>query len=134
MIHETQVYSPAPTASERLEVLESSAAVLLDAASDWMGMRVRDRTGHDLGRIDALLARPTNGQVRFIRIASGGFLGMGADHDYVPVEAVTAIEDNIVRIEWLLDDVRQAPRYAPDLIDERAWIEASYRHFGYSRE
>jgi hypothetical protein len=115
----------------RLRVIDSTDAILPIGATDFRDAKVRDRDGVELGRVDGMLFDASQQETRFLRISSGGFLGLGARQYFVPVDAVAATAPGQIVLEHRTGDVRQAPAYSPDLVDEQAWMEASYRHFGY---
>ncbi|MCP2635437.1 PRC-barrel domain-containing protein [Microbacterium sp. HD4P20] len=105
---------------------------------------VKDRNGEDLGKVKDLLVDQSEKRVRFLEVASGGFLGIGQDTSLIPVDAITAITDEEVRIDQTRDHVAGAPAYDPALVRERddyvgyldyygygPWWGAGYRYPGY---
>jgi PRC-barrel domain len=58
-------------------------------------------------------------KVRFIEVASGGFLGIGETKFLIPVDAITKITDDAIYINRTREYIAGAPRYNPDLVDER---------------
>jgi uncharacterized protein YrrD len=46
-------------------------------------------SGTDLGRIEDLLIDEIERKVRFMEVASGGFLGLGQDKSFISVVAIT---------------------------------------------
>jgi hypothetical protein len=122
---------PDTDTSARLRLVDEGDTVLPEGAVDARGMKVHDQSGAPIGRVDGMLFDPTEGRVRFIRITSGGFMGLGASHFFVPMDALAAAEPGRIMLARPFEEIRQAPTYMPDLADERAWIEATNRHFGY---
>lgn len=98
---------------------------------DIRGRDVKDRDSADLGKVKDLLVDETENRVRFLEVASGGFLGMGQDTSLIPVDAITAITDNEVRIDQTRDYVAGAPAYEPDLIRERDSYGEFLGYYGY---
>lgn len=90
--------------------------VVGSADEDIRGRDVRDRDGDDLGTVKDLLIDGRENKVRFIEVASGGFLGIGQDTTFIPVDAITAITDDEVRIDQTRERVAGAPVYDPDLV------------------
>ena len=58
----------------------------------------------------------TERRVRFLDVASGGFLGIGQDMTLIPVDAITAITEDEVRIGQTRENVADAPAYDPELV------------------
>src|SRR5919107_5088323 len=50
---------------------------------------VYDRDGEKLGTVKDLYLDEEDGEVRFLDVGAGGFLGIGEKHFMVPMEAVT---------------------------------------------
>ncbi|BCJ40960.1 hypothetical protein GCM10010168_47410 [Actinoplanes ianthinogenes] len=120
-----------PSASIELIGLGDSDQVVGDPAEDIRGRKVRDREGHDLGRVEDLLIDPEERKVRFLRVAHGGILGFGTSSSFVPVEAIRAIDDEIVHVAEPKQLVAEAPRYDPELVDATEYYQDLYRHYGY---
>ncbi|WIM94270.1 PRC-barrel domain-containing protein [Actinoplanes oblitus] len=121
-----------PSAGIALIELGDSDPVVADPAEDIRGRPVRDRDGHELGRIDDLLIDPEERKVRFLRVAHGGIPGFGATASFVPVEAIRAIDDEVVHVAEPKQIVAEAPRYDPGLVDATEYYHDLYRHYGYS--
>ena len=74
-----------PTA-EDLAVDES---VRLIAASKVEGCAVYDRTGRHLGAVHAVMIDKVSGQIAYVVLAFGGFLGLGENHHPLPWRTLT---------------------------------------------
>lgn len=98
---------------------------------DIRGDSVKDRDGEDLGDVDDLLIDVEEQKVRFLVVASGGFLGMGEDKSFIPVDAVTGIGDDVVTIDRSRQQVAGAPVYDPELINEPDYAERVFGYYGY---
>ncbi|WP_436529055.1 PRC-barrel domain-containing protein [Actinoplanes sp. HUAS TT8] len=121
-----------PNTSIELIKLSDSDRMVGDPAEDIRGRKVQDRDGHDLGRVDDLLIDPEEHRVRMLHVAHGGILGFGATSSYVPIEAIRAIDDEVVHVGQPKQIVAEAPVYDPELIDATAYYDDLYRHYGYS--
>lgn len=102
-----------------------------DRDDDIRGRDVRDRDRADLGKVKDLLVDERENKVRFIEVASGGFLGIGQDTSLIPVDAITAVTDDEVRIDQTRDVVAGAPAYDPDLVREREGYGTYLSYYGY---
>ena len=99
-------------------------------AQDIRGREVRDAANEKIGKVNDLLIDDREKRVRFLEVASGGVFGIGADKLLVPVDAVTGVEKDCVRISQSRDNVGRAPRYDPALVDEH-YLTSTYTHYGY---
>ena len=70
-------------------------------------------------------------KVRFPRIGSGGFLGMGKEHFLVPVEAVTSVDRDRVTIDRGREQLNGVPGYDPALSYDDAYYSDVYGWWGY---
>ena len=99
---------------------------------DIRGRMAKDKAGHDLGTIDGLLIDEAERKVRFIEVASGGFLGLGESKSLIPVEAITRVTPDAVYIGHTLQHVAGAPRYAPKLMHtELEYFFNLFPYYGY---
>ncbi|PYI64545.1 PRC-barrel domain-containing protein [Arthrobacter livingstonensis] len=101
---------------------------------DLRGRSVRDKDGNDLGKVDDLLLDARENKVRFLEVASGGFLGLGKTKSFIPIDAITDITERDVNINQTREHVARAPAYDPDLVDDvddMSYYENLYFHYGY---
>jgi sporulation protein YlmC with PRC-barrel domain len=98
---------------------------------DIRGKKVVDMSGDDLGEVSDLLVDEGSVKVRFMEVASGGFLGIGQSKVIIPVDAITRISEDEVRIAKEREVVASSPRYDPDLVPENYWHDV-YSYYGYS--
>ncbi|MBY6061446.1 PRC-barrel domain-containing protein [Microbacterium esteraromaticum] len=110
--------------------LSETAEVVSRTDEDIRDRRVRDRNGEDMGKIKDLLVDDSEGKVRFLEVASGGFLGIGQDETYVPVEAITSITDDEVRVDPTREHVAGAPVYDPELVRKREAYAGILDYYG----
>lgn len=111
--------------------LSDTGLTLADPEADIRGMTVVDRDGEEVGVVDDLFIDESERHMRFMEIASGGFLGIGKEKRLIPVDAVTEIDERI-HINQDRGLIASGPGYDPELkpIPERPDIEAIYGHYG----
>ncbi|MCW4384555.1 PRC-barrel domain-containing protein [Salinibacterium sp. SYSU T00001] len=118
-------------AESTLIKLSESDERIENGSADIRGLKVKDAGGEDIGTVDDLLIDPDADEVRFIVVASGGFLGIGQDETYIPVEAVTDISDD-VSVDLSREKLEGAPGYDPELAPDRGYYDRVYGYYGYS--
>lgn len=104
---------------------------LADADEDVRGRTVTDADGEDLGEVEDLLIDEDGRRARMLVVEHGGLLGIGASHSYLPVDAVTSVEADRVRVNRSRDEIGAAPAYDPDLVERSAQTEYYERLYGY---
>ncbi len=87
------------TNSSRLLKLGETDLTIRSPLEDVRGRMVIDQSGDEIGHVDALLIDDQERKVRFLRIASGGILGVGEQRFLVPVDAVLGMDDNQLVID-----------------------------------
>ncbi len=113
-----------------LSKLSDTGQTVSNAADDICGRKVKDKDGNDLGKVDDLLIDDQERKVRFLRVEHGGFLGVGETKSFIPVDAITKITDD-VHINHSRDHVAKAPRYDPELVDDKTYYGNIYGYYGY---
>ncbi len=98
-----------------LSKLGDTDFTVADPEEDIRGRKVVDRSGGEIGEVDALLIDDRETKVRFLRVAAGGFLGISERHFLIPVDAVTRIDDDHVHVDQTREHITGAPAYDPDL-------------------
>lgn len=100
---------------------------------DIRGRMVRDNDGQEVGKIEGLLIDDVEKKVRFMEVASGGFLGIGDTKSFIPVDAIRRITDDDVFISHTREHVAGAPRYDPSLVvaDSGHYFFGLYPYYGY---
>ena len=114
-----------------LRKLRDTDLTVADASEDVRGRKVFDKRGEEIGDVDDLLIDDRENRVRFLRVASGGFLGLGATKFLVPVDAITGIDAAAVRIDRTREHVAGAPTYDPDLAQGLDYYGGLYGYYGY---
>jgi sporulation protein YlmC with PRC-barrel domain len=84
----------------------------LVGAADIKGTHVKNPQGQDLGTIDEVLIDPDTGQVRFVILEVGGFLGLGSTRVAVPLSAFQITEEG-KKPNWVLDADKDKLKNAP---------------------
>lgn len=69
-----------------------------------------------------------------LEVSAGGFLGLGARHVLLPMEAVTNVGKDEVHVNQSREHVAKSPAYEPQLIKRppRDYWEPYYGYYGYS--
>ncbi|MEZ0165416.1 PRC-barrel domain-containing protein [Kineococcus sp. LSe6-4] len=130
--------------------LDDSGRTVADPAHDVRGRTVLDGDGEELGTVDDLLVDRDEtpgpgegpgtgpgedaggGQVRMLRVKHGGLLGIGADVFFVPVDAVTGVDEDAVHVDLGRDRVEGAPQYDPELVDQYEYYSSVYGYYGFT--
>ena len=115
-----------------LQKLSDIARTVSQDDEDIRGRNVKARDGEELGEVDDLLVDPAENKVRFLVVASGGFLGLGQTKSFIPVEAVSGITADEVRTDQAKDKIAGAPTCDPDIVEERGYYEDLYGYYGYT--
>jgi uncharacterized protein YrrD len=93
---------------------------------------VKDQDGNDLGKVDDLLMDPQENKVRFLVLASGGFLGIGETNSFIPVDAISRITPDKVHLDKNGTTWRQRLSMTPTSIEERDFYQNIYSYYGYA--
>jgi sporulation protein YlmC with PRC-barrel domain len=111
--------------------LSDTDLIIANPSDDIRGRTARDVDGEKIGKIDDLLIDSKDNQVRLLRVEHGGILGFGATPSFIPVEAISRITDDEVHLRQASAKVAEAPRYDPELTDEREFYGRVYGYYGY---
>jgi sporulation protein YlmC with PRC-barrel domain len=98
--------------------------------ADVRGFAVTDRDRNEIGSVQELLIDERGQQVRFLEVASGGFLGIGDETRLVPVDAIARVEDETIVVDSTRQHVHRAPVYDPELVSEDEYYQSVYDHYG----
>lgn len=115
----------------KLVRLSDVGETVADKDADVRGRKVIDQNGEDLGTIDALLVDDGERKVRFIEVASGGFLGLGEKKSLIPIDAITKITAHEVHIDQVKGHVAGAPHYDPEFVNKMPFFADTYGYYGY---
>ncbi|MDF3311994.1 PRC-barrel domain-containing protein [Rhodococcus sp. T2V] len=112
--------------------LDATPLTMEHPEADIRGRTVFDRGGHVLGDVDGLIVDADERRVRFLRIGSGGFFGLGKTKRLVPVDAVIRIDDVSVHLDRTGEHVAQSAEYDPSIVPDADFYETLYTHYGYA--
>ncbi|MFJ6376174.1 PRC-barrel domain-containing protein [Pseudarthrobacter oxydans] len=114
--------------------LEDTGKTVADEREDIRGYAVKAASGEDIGTVEDLLIDLDEEKVRFLIVASGGFLGIGKDKSFIPIDAIKSIneENKDVLLDRSRDQVAGAPGYDPELADVKSFYEGVYGYYGLS--
>jgi sporulation protein YlmC with PRC-barrel domain len=121
----------ATTGTASLHKLSDSKLTVSDGGADIRGRKVIDRDGEQVGTIDDLMIDDRESKVRFLRVTTGGFIGIGATMFLIPVDAVTKVTSDAVYIDQTRDHVASGPGYAPELVTDEVYCDNLYKHYHY---
>lgn len=93
---------------------------------------VKDRHGHDIGKVEDLMIDQRKNTVRFLLVESGGFLGIGVNKTLIPVDAIVSIAKYEVHIDLTREAVAGAPAYDPELVGTRTYHKEHYDYYSYT--
>jgi sporulation protein YlmC with PRC-barrel domain len=110
----------------RLAVLGDGNASVV-AAEDVRGFELHDVSAERIGSVEDVVVDET-GRVRFLKVGSGGVLGLGRAHRLVPVDVIDNVAGESVFLKVGRDDVLDAPDWQP--VDDPSTIERVCVHFG----
>jgi len=115
---------------DKLVRLQDSDETVAERENDIRGRRVFDKDHQPLGKIDALLLDKEENKIRFLEVASGGFLGLGESKSFIPIDAITKITQDEVHIRQSAEHIAGAPAYDPELVDQKEFYENTYGYYG----
>jgi len=119
------------TTTAALRPLGQTHLTLANPDEDIRNRKVLDSNGEEIGTVDDLLIDDDEKKVRFIQVASGGFLGLGETKFLLPVDAIVRVERASVRICRTRDRIIGAPRYDPTLLDQD-YLDRLYGYYGFA--
>lgn len=114
-----------------LVTLDDLGKTVADVSEDIRGRAVIDKDGQEIGKIDALLIDDRARKIRFLRVETGGFLGIGEKKSLIPIDAIASITKDEVHINHSKSQVTDAPPYDPALVQEQSFYESTYASYGY---
>ena len=103
---------------------DASAKALLDHD-------LYDRDGQKIGTVKDLYIDTEEGEVRFLDVGAGGFLGIGEKHFMVPMEVVTDTSGGGVTIEQSRQKVEGSPELDTKGVPEDAYQREVYDYYGH---
>lgn len=115
-----------------LHRLNDSGETIDDASTDVRGLTVKDENGEAIGKVQDLLIDDAAKRVRILVVEHGGFLGIGKEKSFIPVDVITQITSAEVHIDHSGEHVANAPKYDPDLIDDLTYRSDIYSHYEHT--
>ena len=99
------------------------------SAEEIVGMDVQNKEGKTIGSVSGHKA-DENGQVRFILVSTGGFLGIGEKDRFIPYSAFKPAETANALILTVDENLlASAPAKTPDMTEE-GYSRELYEHYG----
>jgi sporulation protein YlmC with PRC-barrel domain len=92
---------------------------------------VYDWDGESMGTVKDLYVDTEEGEVRFLDVGAGGFLGLGEKHFMIPMEAVTDRSGGGVTIDQSREKVEGSPELGTKGVPEDAYQQEVYDYYGY---
>ncbi|MEW4563469.1 PRC-barrel domain-containing protein [Bremerella sp. JC770] len=97
----------------------ASKATLAQRASQLQGMAIQNEAGKDLGNVRDIVIDTDRGQVKYMAVSYGGFLGLGSKLFAVPFQAfelrpATEDNDSVLLLNLNEDMLRKAPGFDAD--------------------
>jgi len=114
-----------------LVALSETGLTVADPRADVRRHKVVDAGGEEVGVVDDLLVDDEESKVRMLRVKHGGFLGIGADHFLVPVDAVASVTDDAVHIDRDRSRLTDVPGYDPEVSYDPTYYGGVYGFWGY---
>lgn len=112
--------------------LKDTELETINPAEDIRNRDVVDPAGDKIGHVSDLLVDGDERKVRLIEVAHGGLLGIGQEKVLIPVDAITRVDAEVVRIDRSRDVVAGAPAYDPEVGLRRDDYTGLYDYYGYA--
>ncbi len=92
--------------------------------------KVFSLAGEHIGDVDHLMIDKQSGQVEYVVVSFGGFLGLGHNHYPLPWPALTySTELGGYATGVTEDQLRDSPKFSDDELPDRAWEAQMYSHY-----
>ena len=108
----------------------------LRRGSEVIGLEVRNAVGDKLGKVEDIVVDMHLGDVRYLALSFGGFLGVGDKFFAVPLQAVS-VQDRFVLFDVTKDQLKQADGFDKDQWPESGnddWTNASHEDFPVGKD
>jgi sporulation protein YlmC with PRC-barrel domain len=120
------------TVRPTLVKISDTDLVFASPDDDIRGYEVVDSYGEDIGKVDNMMIDTDEFKVRFINVASGGFLGIGEKTFLLPVDAITAIDNRRITVSRSREYVANGPTYDPEMVERPDYWDRNYGYYGYA--
>lgn len=120
------------TTNTELEKLTETGLALEDSTQDIRNRKVVDAQGEDIGHVSNLFIDQGERKVRMLEVRAGGFLGLGDRHFLLPVDAITSVAKDEVRVNQTRERIVHSPAYDPTLIvaPTQQYLDPYYGYYG----
>ena len=109
-----------PAGQSKLVKLSDSKFRFEDPALDIRGLGVFNQTGKQMGSVEDLYIDPAMRKVRFLDVATRGFLGLGKKRFLIPVEVMVEIYEDGITVDQGRDKVSGSPLLGTKAVPEAA--------------
>lgn len=120
---------------KKLIRLSDTDEIIASGDDDILGRTMLDKDGEKLGTVEDLLIDPDDRRVRFLVVASGGFLGLGENKAFIPVDVISRVTDDEVHVDQSRERVAGAPVYDPEIVDapeHHEYYSSVYGYYGFA--
>lgn len=113
----------------------------LHRASEIKGMSVRNDHNDKLGKVEDIVVAPKSGDIRYVALSFGGFLGIGDKFFAVPFDAVRFAydadgDDYYIACDVTKDQLEKAQGFDKDHwpnFGDKQWVAGNDRHYTAQR-
>ena len=116
--------------TSKLLSVQDAGLTIENPAEDIRGRDVVDAAGEKIGHVNDLLIDDSEHKVRLMEIGHGGILGIGESKVLVPIDAIDRIDEEVVHVNQTRERIAGAPRYDPELVEERDYYGSLYGYYG----
>ena len=96
-----------------------------------IGTDVHGLSDETIGQIDHLLIEKMSGKIAYAVMSFGGFLGLAHNHYPIPWAALKYdTELRGYRTGITESQLREAPEFSDDLLEDRDWETKTHEHYG----
>jgi sporulation protein YlmC with PRC-barrel domain len=122
------------TKNTELDKLTDTGLEIADSAQDIRGRKVVDRHGEEIGHVSHLFIDRDEKKVRMLEVRAGGFLGIGDRHFLLPVDAISGVIEDEVKVNETRERIVAAPVYDPKLVEipTQEYLQPLYGYYGFS--
>lgn len=116
--------------TSKLLSVQDAGLTIENPAEDIRGRDVVDAAGEKIGHVKDLLIDDSEHKVRLMEIGHGGILGIGESKVLVPIDSIDRIDEEVVHVNQTRERIAGAPRYDPELVEERDYYGSLYGYYG----
>ena len=120
------------TVRPTLVKISDTDLVFASPEDDIRGYEVVDSDGEEIGKVDNMMVDTDEFMVRFINVASGGFLGIGEKTFLLPVDAISAIKDRKIKVSRSREILEKGATYDPEMVERPDYWDRNYGYYGYA--